>query len=536
MTIRVALLAAECEPWAKTGGLADVVDALARAVGRLPDAAAGDLATPVDVFLPRYRGVPVPADAVAEAPLTVADPAGGPDLVVTIVNVAADGYRLRLVDHPPAFDRDGYYDHPDDAWRFALFARVALAALGRDPVPPDVLHVHDWHTGPVLLERARAAARLAASAGAGRQAGAGRPAGAARQVGAGGPTGAGSPAGAAGAAAGGSWLARAAVLVTLHNLAYHGWTPLEQIGQLGLAPDDPLLVQPDGIDLLRASIEHAELANTVSPGFAAEAITPAFGMGLDRVLRALGSRFLGILNGIDPDVWDPATDAALAAGYGRGDLAGKAACRADLLRRVGFDPADDGAVLGMIGRLDPQKGFDLLADGARDLLAAGARVVVQGSGNRSLADPFRALAAEEPARVAFVERFDRDMARRIYAGADLFLMPSRFEPCGQGQMIALRYGTPPIVRRTGGLADSVVDVDERPGEGTGFVFDEATPEALVAACRRAMRVRAAERARWAALVDRGMTVDFRWDTSSAPQYLTAYRRAIALRRERLAAG
>lgn len=493
MTIRVALLAAECEPWAKTGGLADVVDALARALGRLPGAA-GDLATPVDVFLPRYRGVPVPADAVAEAPLTLADPAGGPDLVVTIVNVAADGYRLRLVDHPPAFDRDGYYDHPDDAWRFALFARAALAALRRDGTPLDVLHLHDWHTGPAVLERARAET------------------------------------------AGDAWLAGSAVVVTLHNLAYHGWTPLEQIAQLGLAPDDPLLVQPDGIDLLRASIEHAELANTVSPGFAAEAITPAFGMGLDGVLRGLGSRFLGILNGIDPDVWDPASDAALAAPYGRGDLAGKAVCRADLLRRVGFDPSDDRAVLGMIGRLDPQKGFDLLADGARDLLATGARIVVQGSGNPSLADPFRALAAEQPARVAFVERFDRDMARRIYAGSDLFLMPSRFEPCGQGQMIALRYGTPPIVRRTGGLADSVVDLDERPGEGTGFVFDEATPEALVAACRRAMRVRSAEPARWAALVDRGMAVDFRWDTSSAPQYLAAYRRAIALRREHLAAG
>ena len=158
---------------------------------------------------------------------------------------------------------------------------------------------------------------------------------------------------------------------------------------------------------------------------------------------------------------------------------------ADLLERVGFDPADDGLVLGMIGRMDPQKGFDLLADGADDLLAGGARLVVQGSGHASLADPFRALAAARPRRVALIERFDRDMARRIYAGSDLFLMPSRFEPCGQGQMIALRYGTPPVVRRTGGLADSVVDVDEHPAEGTGFVFDDATPSALVEAIGRA---------------------------------------------------
>lgn len=488
MTIRIAMLAAECEPWAKTGGLADVVDALARALGRLPEAADGSLATPIDVFLPRYRGVPVPPGAVTEPPLRLADPAGGPDLTVSIVDVAADGYRLRLVDHPPAFDRDGFYDHPDDPWRFAVLCRAAIAALRRDGTPLDVLHLHDWHTGPAVLERARAEA------------------------------------------AGDAWLAGAAVVVTLHNLAYHGWTPLEKVGQLGLAADDPLLAQPDGIDLLRTAIERAEIANTVSPGFAAEALTPAFGMGLDGTLRALGDRFEGILNGIDPDVWDPSTDAALAAPYARGALAGKAACRADLLGRLGFDPSDERAVLGMIGRLDPQKGFDLLADGARDLLAAGARIVVQGSGHASLADPFRALAAAEPERVAFIERFDRDMARRIYAGADLFLMPSRFEPCGQGQMIALRYGTPPVVRRTGGLANSVVDVDERPADGTGFVFDDATPEALVAACRRAMRLRSRSRRRWAALVDRGMAVDFRWDTSSAPRYLEAYRRAIALRR------
>ena len=180
--------------------------------------------------------------------------------------------------------------------------------------------------------------------------------------------------------------------------------------------------------------------------------------------------------------------------------------------------------------MDPQKGFDLLADGARDLLEAGARIIVQGSGQASLADAFRALAAADPRRVALIERFDRDMARRIYAGADLFLMPSRFEPCGQGQMIALRYGTPPVVRRTGGLADSVVDVDERPGEGTGFVFDAATPAALVAAVTRATRLRATDPAGWAALLRRGMAVDFNWVTGSAPRYLETYHRAIVLRR------
>jgi starch synthase len=488
MAIRVALLAAECEPWAKTGGLADVVDALARALARLPEVGTG-LQAPVDVFLPRYRSVPVPDLAVTERPLVIADPHTGTPLSVSVVNVQADGYRLRLVDVPAAFDRDTFYDHPDDPWRFAVFCRAALAALRRDGTPLDVLHVHDWHTGPALLERAR------------------------------------------GEAARDPFFAGMAVVLTVHNLAYHGWVPRDDLGLLGVTPGDPLGgPNPDGLDLLLTAIEGSDVANTVSPGFAREALTPAFGMGLDGALRAKGDRFLGILNGIDPDTWNPATDPALARVYDAADPSPKAACRADLLARVGFDAEDDGAVMGMIGRMDPQKGFDLLGDGARDLLAAGARIIVQGSGHAALADPFRALAAAEPGRVALIERFDRDMARRIYAGADLFLMPSRFEPCGQGQMIALRYGTPPVVRRTGGLADSVVDVDERPGEGTGFVFDEATSAALVAAVARASRLRSDDPAGWAALRQRAMAVDFNWVTGSAPGYLKAYQRAVALRR------
>ena len=184
----------------------------------------------------------------------------------------------------------------------------------------------------------------------------------------------------------------------------------------------------------------------------------------------------------------------------------------------------------MIGRLDPQKGFDLLQGAAPALLERGVRLVVQGSGHPELADAFRALAVERPTEVAFIERFDRVMARRIYAGADFFAMPSRFEPCGQGQMIALRYGTPPIVHRVGGLADTVVDETTHPGAGTGFSFGEATVEALLAACDAAVRLRAAGGPRWEALLDRGMAVDFDWVTGSAPRYVEAYERAIELRR------
>jgi starch synthase len=492
MPLRVAFLAAECEPWAKTGGLADVVDALARALGHL---SADDIADPVDVFLPRYRTVPAPDPAAVERQtvVRVADPrapTGTSD--VTIIDVSADGYRLRLVDHPPAFDRDGFYgdatgDYADNAWRFGLFCRAALEALRADGSPVDILHLHDWHTGPAAVFRD---ARYEDDPIVGR----------------------------------------AAILLTLHNLAYHGWVPLDSLRQLGLRPGDGILpAEADGLDLLATGIERAELANTVSPTFAAEALTPAFGMGLDGLLRSKGDRFFGVLNGLDTTVWDPAADADIAATYSRTDLAGKAMCRSDLLERIGFDLADPGMVFGMIGRLDPQKGFDLVADAAPTILAAGGRIVVQGSGHPELADPFRRLVAANPDRVALIERFDRVMARRIYAGADAFLMPSRFEPCGQGQMIALRYGTTPVVHRTGGLADTVIDATSDPGEGTGFVFEEATSEGLVGACERAMTMHAAGGPGWQGVLDRGMAVDFDWVTGSAPRYVEAYKRAVTIR-------
>ncbi|MEZ0241521.1 MAG: glycogen synthase [Chloroflexota bacterium] len=490
MATRVAFIAAECEPWAKTGGLADVVDALARALGQLGTAELDGL---VDVFIPRYRDVPVPRDAQSLA-LSVPDPLnprGRIDLRMLVAET--HGYRLHLVDHRPAYDREGMYgtptaDHPDNAWRFGLLCRAALEHLRTGPRPPDLIHIHDWHAVPALLHRD-------------------------------------------GALAADPVIGRAAFLLSIHNLAYHGWTPADRVPELGLGPR-AIAAAADGLDLLKAGIERAELVNTVSPGFATEALTPEMGMGLDGALRAREVDFFGIVNGLDTDLWDPATDAALPSRYSSADRSGKAACRAGLLAELGLDPADPRPVLAMIGRLDRQKGFDLLAEATPALLVDGFRLAVLGSGNPEVVAPVRALAAGPggKGRIGLVERFDRDLARRMYAGADGFLMPSRFEPCGTGQMIALRYGTPPIVRATGGLRDTVIDVDADPSAGTGFAFEPATAEALVDACVRFRDRFDAGGPAWEALLDRGMAVDFDWRTSSAPAYLAAYRRAIDLRR------
>jgi starch synthase len=520
--MRVVCISAECEPWAKTGGLGDVVDALARAVaaigeaestgdhvvqsqvwvgtggvmGQAPGGVSAHVERPVDVFLPRYRGVSVPEGATRTS-LAVPDPLA-PDGVteVHLIEFEERGYRVRMIDHPPAFDREGYYgdddgDYPDNGWRFGLLCRAALEAILDDDRPVDVLHLHDWQAMPAVL------LRDVAYAGYPR-------------------------------------ISAAAVMVTIHNLAYQGWLSREQLAGLAAPDEIPQLVAPlaDGLLLLREGIKRAELVNTVSPGYAAEVLTPAFGMGMDTVLARLGHRFGGILNGLDTAVWDPATDEALPAKYSRGDLAGKAECRRALLTELGFDPADGRPVLGMIGRLDPQKGFDLLAGAAKDLLVEGARIVVLGTGDPKLVADLRALAVKRKDSVAVLERFDRTLARRIYAGADLYLMPSRFEPCGQGQMIALRYGTPAVVHRTGGLADTVLDVDASPDEGTGFVFEASKPVALLDACRRAMSHFHAGGTAWAELQDRGMAIDWSWEAGPAEQYAASYRRAISLRRER----
>ncbi len=519
--MRVIFVGAECEPWAKTGGLGDVVDALARALGHVP----GLLDEPVEVFVPRYRRVAMPTDrpvatlrvaiahrrtsgrapdagrhvAVADTRTLGAAPDPGTSADVAELAVRSfdvEGYRVRLVDSPPAFDRDGIYgdehgDFLDNARRFALLGRAAFEARRAEGRPFDVAALHDWHACPAAILRDLAYADDPI-------------------------------------------VGRAATTLTIHNLAYRGWLPRERVGQLGIG-DDPSVGDTAGVDLLREGIRRADALNTVSPTYARDVLDADHGMGLDHDLRARGASFGGILNGIDERLWDPATDPAIAARYDSLDRSGKAGCRRDLCHRIGFDAADPGPLLGMVGRLDHQKGFDLVAGALPAIAAAGARVVALGSGDPGVAEELRTAGDAQPGRIVVIEEFDREMARRIYAGADLFLMPSRFEPCGIGQMIAMRYATPPIARRTGGLADTVVDLDEDPAHATGFLFDEATPEAFAAACERAINAFSdPDRRRWEGLVRRAMARDWSWERTSAPAYAAMFRRAVAARRDRRA--
>src|SRR5688572_6903820 len=473
------MVASECEPYAKTGGLADVVDALSRALG--------ELGHEVDVYLPRYRGIELlPGSERIELEV----PMGTGIVHVALHSAQAQGYRLRLVDHGYSFDRPDYYvvepgvgpDFPDNGWRFTLLGRAALEAMRVENRVADVLHGHDWHAAPAILGLVHGYRSLEA-------------------------------------------FSKVATVLTCHNLAYHGWVPRSEAAlQLDL-PDS--VGGPDAVDLLREGLIAADLATTVSPTFARESLEGSVGEGVADVLRAGAAegRYLGIINGLDNDLWDPATDTDLPAPFSATALAGKQTCRSELCTELELDPG--GPILAMVSRLDPQKGFDLLADAMPELIDMDARVCILGTGDKRLVDHLRWLAGEHPQRLAVVDRFDRSLARRMYAGADSFLMPSRFEPCGQSQMIAMRYGTPPIVRVTGGLVDTVIDADYQPTTGTGFGFGPADPTALVWAARRATAA-FADRKRWREIQRRGMAADFSWQ-GPANDYVAAYRRVMALR-------
>jgi starch synthase len=473
--MRILMVASEAAPFAKTGGLADVVAALPRALARL-----GHL---VDVVIPRYRGI-----AADELIARVKVPLGAQVTYAAIHAMAEGRVRTIFVDHGKYFDREYLYgavgrDYPDNPERFAFLSRAALEWAAASGERYDAVHAHDWQAGlvPVLL----------------------------RQV--------------------GGALGGLATVFTIHNLAYQGVYDASWLPRLGLGwelMNDRALEYWNRISLLKGGIVFSRLITTVSPRYAREIQTPAYGCGFDGILRGRSNDLVGILNGIDYDQWDPARDPYLPEPFDASRLDGKAAAKRALLEICGL-PVDEKALrrplVGMISRLVEQKGFDLLGELSEELPRLDASFVLLGTGERRYEDLWRALAARYPDRVAVRIGFDEAMAHRIEGGADLFLMPSRFEPCGLNQMYSLRYGTVPLVRATGGLYDTVRNFDSRSGSGTGFTFDEYSSQAMLTTLRRALRVYR-DRTAWRRMQMAGMQQDFSWDVS-AREYVNVYERA-----------
>ena len=476
--MHVVMLAAEASPYAKTGGLADVVGSLPRALARQ--------GVDVTVCLPAHR---VARAAVAEGVggVRLSAPILGrtepfevvsvPEAVVPTVLLRADRY----------FDRDGIYgaspasDYADNGERFAFFCRAALEWLRTLDRPADVLHVHDW---PGAL----APALLRADAGRYPE------------------------------------LRCLRTVTTVHNLAYQGrfpgaaWPLLDLDGSFFT----PRFLEFYGdVGYLKAGLVFADAVTTVSPRYASEIQTPELGHGLDGVLRSRSGALRGILNGIDDVEWNPATDASIAARYDVDHPHGKVVCREALQAELGLERRREPALLGVVSRLVEQKGIDLLGDVIPGLAGSGeAQFAILGDGEPRLAGLLHDLAERFPGRVAVRLGLDEGLAHRIEAGADVFLVPSRFEPCGLTQLYALRYGTVPVVHATGGLEDTVQEFDAASGTGTGFKFTPHTGEAFVDAIRRALRVRR-EPPAWSRLVTNGMARDFSWGRA-AREYARLY--------------
>jgi starch synthase len=470
---RVLMVSSEAAPVAKTGGLADVV-------GGLPSALRG-FGDEVAVVIPRYGSIDLKRARRVFDTLPIFLGATRYD---TSIYQLAEEYPLYLVDCPPLFDRKGFYgesglDYPDNHIRFAVFARAALG-VARHLFRTEIFHCHDWQAGlvPAYL----------------------------RTMFAGDPT-----------------FLGARTIFTIHNLGYQGLFPRSALADIAL---DPAVYRPDGMEFfghasyIKGGISFADWLTTVSPTYAREIQTPEYGFGLDGALRARADVLSGILNGVDYREWSPDVDPLIPANFTADDLSGKRTCKQQLIAEFGLPPeAMDRPLIGIVSRFTRQKGTDLISHAATRMVAEDVYVVALGSGEPEYEEFFRRMAVEFPGRIAVHIGFDNGLAHRIEAGADIFLMPSQYEPCGLNQIYSLRYGTVPVVRATGGLDDTIE-------YGTGFKFREYTPEALLGALRSAVTAYG-DPDGWQQIIRRGMAKDFSWK-SSAAAYSALYQQLLAL--------
>jgi starch synthase len=475
--MRILFISSEGLPFSKTGGLADVVEGLPKALV--------ELGHEVAVVLPRYRGTK-PSTVVLPS---LSIPMGGGLRFPSIVDgTQVNGVRYFFVDDPQYFDREQLYgvrgvDYPDNAERFALFSRAAIE-VAKHVWAPEVFHCHDWQAAlvPVLLNTLHVSDPL---------------------------------------------LRPVPAILTVHNLGYHGLFPREVLARAGL-PESLFHVDAleffGRVNYLKGGLLFADWLTTVSRRYAQEIQTAEYGHGLDGVIRRRADRLVGILNGVDYTAWSPETDALIAANYSAKDLAGKSACKKDLLAAFGLPAANlQRPLIGIVSRFADQKGFDLIAEVLEDLMAEELAIVALGTGDAKYEDLFREMAQRFPARFGVRVAYDNTLAHKIEAGADMFLMPSRYEPCGLNQIYSLRYGTVPIVRSTGGLDDTIQPYDALTGRGTGFKFDAYDGAALLAAVREALKVFRDAKS-WRKLMLNGMAQDFSWKASAA-EYVKLYEQA-----------
>ena len=475
-SLRVLFLAAEAVPFAKVGGLADVAGSLPQAIRALGH--------DVRLMMPRYgtiRSAQFQLQKVGEPfPIPVGPGQEHVHLMRSTLDVGVPAY---FIWHELYFSsRDRVYGFDDDAQRFAVFGRAALAALQLLDWKPDVIHANDWHTAlvPAWLDTA------------GRR---------------------------------DHFYRDIATLLTIHNMAYQGiagrliltFAQMEHLKHLSVE-------QPGTVNWMAQGIAHADLINAVSEHYAQEILTPEQGMGLVSLLQERRDRLFGVVNGIDYDQWNSSTDPHIPHRFDAETLDRRAANKTALQQQARLPVRPDVPLIGMVSRLDEVKGMDLMEPVLEWLLEGEAQFILLGTGQPRYHEMFERAQARFPDRMRAVLKFDDVLARRIYAGADMFLMPSAVEPCGLGQMIAMRYGCVPVVRATGGLADTVSDYTARRGRGTGFTFAEYTPEACERALERALKVYS-NRKRWRSLQQRAMAVDSSW-AASALKYVELYRRAI----------
>ncbi len=481
-SLKIALISPEVFPFAKTGGLADVAGALPKYLVRHGQE--------VIVIMPKYWAIDGEKFGLSDTGIAITVELGKETSQHRLfVSDHIPGVKTYFVEAPDYFDREQLYgtpngDYPDNSLRFGFFAKSALAVLEALGFEADVLHCNDWQTGlvPVYLKEQ---------------------------------------------AVNGGFLSNAKTLFTIHNIAYQGLFDRDELPKLGLGWEYFVMEGLEfweKVSFMKGGIVFSDAVSTVSRKYSEEIQTPEFGYGLETILASRRAFLHGIPNGIDPEKWDPTTDDRLAARFSPSDIGPKEECKRALAEENGLTYSPDVPIIGMITRLAAQKGLDILSRCFEELVGLGINFVILGTGDDEYHRIFEGFKEKLSGKVGVNIMFDAAMAQRIYAGSDMFLMPSRYEPCGLGQLISMRYGTIPIVRRTGGLSDTVSEFEPRAMTGTGFLFSEYTAGALTETVKRALNLYKDE-TRWKKLVQNAMTYDSSWDRSSA-EYIDLFHKIL----------